>query len=321
MIAIDAVKRTIVLVKKFGIYLCVPASLIIASNYTNSNYRQYRVTAKIAVSGIPVESAIADIKSKHLVRKTLEQLPFQASYYDANSPRDEVFGNALPVKLVFDHPRYNDDEVWLDLKLTGTNSFMLAHVDTVAYHEFNEPIREWYGTFKVVHRPGAQYRQASYTVRLDDPAKLYDQYYNNLRAETEGDDGATISIVSGNPQKGAYFLNKLLQLYGAGKHSASRHSYTKLSSENTAGRITILEKPENNIESAGISSFWIYSVALLIGLLIPVGRSAINRHGANIPWFKLVRAQNMSSPIAPRVTVKQLGIKVARYRRLLFREA
>jgi hypothetical protein len=317
MIAIDAVKRTVVLVKKFGLYLCVPVLLIVAYSYTNSTYRQYKVTAKIAVSGIPVDSAIAGIKSKNLVRTALEQLPFQASYYDSDSPADEVFGAALPVKMVFDHPRYNAEELWLDLELTGTNSFTLTHVDTIAYHGFNEPIHEWYGDFKVVHRPGGQYNQASYMVRLENPSKLCDQYYDNLRVESVGDDGVIISIVAGNPQKGSSFLNKLLQLYNANKHSASKHSYARLN----GAKLTILEKPENNVESVGLGSFWIYFMALLIGLAIPLGWPLINERGVDALPFKLPGLSKIPRRGPHPVVSKQPGLKVARYRRLLFREA
>jgi len=317
MIAIDAVKRTIVLVKKFGPYLCVPVFLIIAYSYTSSTYSKYRVTAKIALRDANIETAANDIRSKYLVRRTLDQLPFQASYYDSNSPHEEVFGSALPVRMIFDHPRYTDGEVWLNLEVTGKNSFTLTHVDTTAYHEFNKPVHEWYGNFKVVHRPGTAYSQASYIVRIDDPVKLNDQYYNNLRVETIGDDGVSVSIVSGNAQKGIDFLNKLVQLYGAGKHSKFHHAY---SGANATGAVAILEKPENNVESVGMGSFWVYLMALLAGFAIPAGWSVWNDRGTNTLSAKLLNiSKTIRHSLRPLAT-RQLGVKVARYRRLLFRE-
>lgn len=320
MIAIDAVKRTIVLVKKFGLYLCVPVFLMIAYSYTNSAYSKYKVTAKIALRDGSADLAVSDIKSKYLVSKALEQLPFEASYYDGNSPRDEVFGNDLPVRMVFDHPCYTHDEVWLNIEVTGTNSFTLTHGDTIAYHEFNEPVHEWYGDFKVVRKPRAQYSQASYLVRLDDPDKIQEQYYNNLRVETVGDDGLIVSIVSGSPQKGVDFLNKLLQLYDGSTHSASRYAYARLGGSGVAGNVTILEKPGSNVERAGISSFWVYFIAFFAGLLIPAGWPVIKRRGSNVKPFKLSGMPKLNHE-PRRVAAKQLGVKVARYRRLLFREA
>ncbi|MGZ3778203.1 MAG: hypothetical protein ACXVI9_11755 [Mucilaginibacter sp.] len=318
MIAIDAVKRTIVLVKKFGLYLCVPVFLMIAYSYTSSTYSEYKVTAKISLNGAPAESAVNDIKSKYLVRKALEQLPFQASFYDSNSPRDEVFGNALPVKMIFERARYSDDEVWLNLEATGKNSFALTHGDTVAYHEFNKPVHEWYGNFKVVQKPAVQYSQVSYLVRLDPTAKLAGQYYNGLRAETVGDDGVILSITSGSAQKGIDFLNKLIHTYSNGKHAISHHSYA---SHGGAGRVTILEKPENSVESTGLNSFWIYFIALLIGLAIPLGVPAIRERGIDALPFKLSGLSKLRRGSPQPVVAKQLGLKVARYRRLLFREA
>jgi len=320
MIAIDAVKRTIVLVKKFGPYLCVPVFLMIAYSYTSSAYSKYRVTTKIALRDANIETAPGDIRSKYLVRRALDQLPFQASYYDINSPREEVFGSALPVRMVFDHPRSSDGEVWLNLDVTGKNSFTLTHGDTLAYHQFNEPVHEWYGNFKVVHKPGTAYSKASYMVRLDDPAKLNDQYYNNLRVETIGDDGVIVSIISGNAQKGIDFLNRLVQLYGSSKHSKFHHASARIAGVNAPGAVTILEKPENNVESVGIGSFWVYLMALLVGLAIPVGWSLWNDRRTNALSAKLLSISKMIR-LSPRpAAARQLGVKVARYRRLLFRE-
>ena len=74
MIAVDVVKRIILQVNRFGLYLSVPAFLLIAYAYTSSVYPQYRVTAKIALKNADPESAIRDIKSKLLVQKALGNL-------------------------------------------------------------------------------------------------------------------------------------------------------------------------------------------------------------------------------------------------------
>src|SRR5258707_15723301 len=101
MIAVDTVKRIILLVNRYGLYLSVPAFLLVAYAYTSSVYPQYRVTAKIALKNAAAESAISDIRSKNLVQKALNELPFQASYYDAEAPRTEIYGDSLYARLVF----------------------------------------------------------------------------------------------------------------------------------------------------------------------------------------------------------------------------
>ena len=140
MIAVDAVKRIVLLVNRFGLYLAVPVFLIIAYVYTSSIYPQYRVTAKIELKNTTAASAISDIKSKYLVQKALNQLPFQASYYDAKSPKKEVYGDSLYTRLAFAHNRYAAAETWLSMEVQGANSVALTRGDTSAYYEFNKSV-------------------------------------------------------------------------------------------------------------------------------------------------------------------------------------
>src|SRR5579872_943969 len=204
MIAVDAVKRIILLVNRFGLYLSIPAFLLIAYAYTSSVYPQYRVTAKIAMKNEAAESAIGDIKSKYLVQKALSELPFRASYYEAESPKKEIYGDSLYTVLEFVGRRYAYTEAWLRLELQGANFVTLAHGDTAAYCEFNKPVNEFYGKFKIVHKPGNEYQKASYIVRVENPVRLLELYYNSLRVKAAGDNNTiTVSVLSGNPKKGA----------------------------------------------------------------------------------------------------------------------
>ncbi len=248
MIAIDAVKRTVLLVNRFGLYLSVPAFLLIAYAYTNSVYPQYRVTAKIALKNVVSESAVDNIKSKLLVQKALNELPFQASYYDAQSPKTEIYGDSLYTRLVFAGRHYTDTETWLRLEVQGAGSVTLANGDTAAYYEFNKPVNESYGKFKIVHNPGTEYQQASYIVRIENQARLLEEYYNSLRVKTTGDDNTvTVSVLSGSPKKGADFINKLLQLYDGDHHNVSAYRLASTAGTNISGKkFTIIEKLEKN---------------------------------------------------------------------------
>ncbi len=284
MIAVDAVKRIILLVNRFGLYLSIPAFLLIAYAYTSSIYPQYRITAKIALKNVTAESAISDIKSKYLVQKALNELSFQASYYDAESPKTEIYGNSLCARLVFAGYRYTNTETWLRLEVQGANSVTLTHGDTSAYNEFNKPVNEFYGKFKIVHNQRAEYQHASYIVRIENPVRLLERYYNSLRVKTTGDDNTiTVSVLSGNPKKGADFINKLLQLYdGSQRNIASYRLASTTGTGISAEKFTVLEKPENNAEEASVSPFWIYTIALLAGLFIPLSRKIANRSGTYV---------------------------------------
>ena len=308
MIAVDAVKRIILLVNRFGLYLSVPAFLMIAYAYTSSVYPQYRVTAKIALKNATAESAIDDIKSKYMVQRALNDLPFQASYYDAESPKTEIYGDSLYARLVFPGHHYGDAETWLRLEVQGANSVILANGDTAAYYEFNKPVNESYGKFKILHNPGAEYQQAAYIVRVENPVRLLEQYYNSLRVKTTGADNAiTVSVLSGDPKKGADFINKLLHLYNGGRHNVPSSRLASTSGASiSGGKFTVLEKPESNVEEASVSPFWIYTIALLAGLFIPLSRKFTKRSGEYVLSIDLFNLPKLVDRINHRFAFRQM---------------
>jgi hypothetical protein len=161
------------------------------------------------------------------------------------------------------------------MDMDGSNTITVTHIDTAAYYEFNKPIHESYGDFRIIRKANNDQRSTSYLVKLDDPVSLLEQYSGNLHLDADDADGwLTLSIVAGNPAKGVAFLNKVLQLYKNDHYSGSRfasNSYTARLHE----PITILERPENNIELASMHPFWVYTLALLAGLAIPFGRIGI----------------------------------------------
>jgi hypothetical protein len=278
MIAIDAVQRTIILVKKFGLYAFVPVFLLIAYSYTNNTYKQYRVTAKISVKDISVAQAISDIHSEYLVKQTLDALPFQACYYDNGSPGTELYGSEVPVRMQFDGSRsMNAGDTWLQLEVSDDNSYSLSDQDTTAYHTFGQPVHESFGNFKMVRRPAGNHEQGTYTILLEDPSKQLETYYDNLKVAADDDNTVTLSTISGNPRKGAAFLDKLLEIYG-GK-SPDRHG------DLVNSKFMLVEKPQDNFESITTSPIWFYILALLAGFAIPLG----------IPMLKKPRRNRLPS--------------------------
>jgi hypothetical protein len=308
MIAVDAVKRTILLVNRFGLYLAVPAFLIIAYAYTSSIYPQYRVTAKIVLKNTPAEMAISDIRSKRLVQKALNELPFQASYYNAESPKKEVYGDSLYARMAFANNHYADTESWLSMEVQSANSVALTHADTSAYYEFNKPVSEPYGKFKLVQNTRGENNEVSYIVRIENPTRLLEQYYNSLRVKTADDDNTlTISVLSGNPQKGADFINKLLQLYDGGNHAVLATLRSNAGSAVIeAKKFSILERPETNAEDASISPFWIYIISLLAGLSIPLSRKIKAQPEKYVIPVGLFNLPKLVGRINHRFVVKQM---------------
>jgi hypothetical protein len=275
MIAIDAVQRTIILVKKFGLYAFVPLFLLIAYSHNNSIRKQYRATAKIAVKDVPVTQALNDLHSEYLVKQTLDNLPFEASFYATGSPGTELYGIEVPIRLKFKTLRSMDaGETWLRLD-AFQNTYAILDGDTTASHAYGEPVHESYGDFAVLRRPAKDFKTGAFLVRLESPSKQLGEYYGNLLVSAAGDDRTiSLSITTGNAKKSTAFLYKLLKQYGG--TAVDRHG------DMINSKFTLVEKPENNIEPATVSPVWFYILALAAGLAIPLGVPVLKKKRQSI---------------------------------------
>jgi len=210
--------KTLTLLKKYGPFLCLPIFLMMAYSYTSKHQPQYKATAKIELNGIAADEAMADIKSKYLVQKALNQLRFGISYYAPKNANREINGDTLPVKISFS--RLNaDDDVLLEFKGSGAGTFTITHGDTIAYEEFNKSLKESYGAFSVTHGSDLRYQNANFLFRPHDPNRLIEQYYDALEVQPAGRGNTlSVSVLSGTPKKSADFTNKLLHLYALSRH-------------------------------------------------------------------------------------------------------
>jgi hypothetical protein len=209
-----AAKRTSSLLKKYGLFLCIPLFLAIAWFYADSTYPQYKVSAKIALKGVSTESAISGLKSKGLIKKAIDQLPLQVKFYNTNSPKKELYGDSLPVKFVFGGLDSVNTETSLELAISGDDQFTLTNNDTVSYHKFNDLVNESYGKFTVIKTPFFKSRDQTLTVKLNESAQVLNQFYNSVRVEPDSRDNViTVSTLAGTSQKGVDFLNALLEVY------------------------------------------------------------------------------------------------------------
>ncbi|HJP64042.1 MAG TPA: hypothetical protein VJ844_11395, partial [Mucilaginibacter sp.] len=211
--------KTLTLLKKYGPFLCLPIFLMMAYSYTSKHHPQYKATAKIELNGIAADEALADIKSKYLVQKALNQLRFGISYYDPKNPGREINGDSLPVKISFSRLTNANNDVLLEFKGSGISTFTITHGDTIAYEEFNKSLKESYGAFKVTHGADLRYQNANFFFRPHDPNRLIEQYYDALEVQPTGRANMLlVSVLSGTPKKSADFTNKLLHLYAMSRH-------------------------------------------------------------------------------------------------------
>jgi hypothetical protein len=210
----EAVNKGIFSIGKYGLFLCLPLFLVLAYSFISSSPPRYRATAKIALKNVTSGSELFNIKSKYLVREALDRLHFQVAYYDSLEPDRELSGSRLPIELVFNPSDKVKQNVTLGLKVTSDDYFDLTHGDTTMSIRFNTPVNEYYGRFSVVHAAGEQYKHVSYTIKLYNPATLFDKYYNALHVKGGTNNIWTLDITTGNPEESAAFLEKLIFLYG-----------------------------------------------------------------------------------------------------------
>lgn len=216
-------KNIFSLLKKYGLFLCVPIFFAAAYFYSESIYPQYKVSAKITVQDVPVASVINDIKSRALVQKTISQLPLTAKFYSINSPKKELYADSVPARFVFSGANKVNIPTRLEFAATSGGQYTLSNNDTITYHQFNELINEYYGKFIVEKNPLFKSSEQTFIVKLDEPGQVLDQFYNNLHVDAGiGNNTVTVSILAGNARQGIDFLNMLFRLYDAANpHTAA----------------------------------------------------------------------------------------------------
>lgn len=74
----------------------------------------------------------------------------------------------------------------------------------------------------------------------------------------------------------------------------------------SAKKFTVLEKPENNVEEASVSSFWVYTIALLAGLFIPISRAMAKRSGEYVLSVDLFNLPKLVDRINHRFALKHM---------------
>jgi len=211
-----ALKNILSFAKKYGLFLCIPLFLGAAYYYTIVTYPQYKVSAKVTLQDAAAASVANAIKSKPLVQKVISQLPLAAKFYNIKSPKNELYGDSVPVKFVFGGDNKINTETQLELSISNDDQFTLSNNDTVSYHKFNEPNSEYYGKFIVIKKPAFKSYDKTFIVKLDEPGQVLDQFYDKLHVEPgTTNNEVTVSVLTGNSQKGVDFLNRLLRLYAA----------------------------------------------------------------------------------------------------------
>src|ERR1700744_4301699 len=204
--------------RRYVFYTSVVFFVLLAFIFLSTSQVKYKVSTVIGLNSInqSAELVAGEFKSKILAQNAVNLLPFEVSYYKESSPKAEIYGDSLPVKLILDKSKESIYANNLVIKSLSSHSFSIEHEDTIQFYEINEHINRYYGKFKVIRGPAFAPHFETLIVKLNEPFELFENYYKNLTVnQDEGDKTIILSVTSNNAQKGQDFLYKLLQLYSA----------------------------------------------------------------------------------------------------------
>jgi len=213
------VKKGLRILLRYGPFLFIPAFLYLAYNYVSAKSPKYKVTARVSIQGVPQQSAINSLGEKNLVSKTLAELPFQASYYFANQPKNEIYPDSSPVKVTVKSMVNSAEPVEITLRANDKSQFELTQGDTSEFHKFGAPVSESYGSFVVMFNPKTDSADKTVNVQMVPQAQVLEDFYKNYHVEAgHKEDVIQLDVVAANPKKGAEFLNAMLNAYGGSIH-------------------------------------------------------------------------------------------------------
>ncbi|MCP2044250.1 tyrosine-protein kinase [Pontibacter sp. HSC-36F09] len=169
-----------------------------------------------------VDNEIEVLNAVSLMQRVLTDLSLQTSYYREGRFRSgEIYGNALPIKLIvskLDSAAFGKSIV---LQMQGDNSIVLEEQneagETIATtHQLGQEIKRPYATFTVVAgNPAADRESGDIIVKFHDIRKLANHYQRLLTISPVNKNASVlwISITDPVQEKGKDIVNKLIELY------------------------------------------------------------------------------------------------------------
>lgn len=169
-----------------------------------------------------VDNEIEVLNAVSLMQRVLADLSLQTSYYREGRFRSgEIYGNALPIKLIvskLDSTAFGKSIV---LQMQGDNSIVLeeeneAGETITTTHQLGQEIKKPYATFTVVAgNPAAAKESGDIIVKFHDIRKLANHYQQLLTISPVNKNASVlwISITDPVQAKGKDIINKLVELY------------------------------------------------------------------------------------------------------------
>jgi hypothetical protein len=283
--------------KKYIFYTSVVFFVLLASIYLSASQVKYKVSSEISLnhSDQSTKLVAGDLKSKTLVQRVINQLPFQVNYYKENSPEKEMYKDSLPVELILNKQEEGAYTNKLIIKSLSSHSFSIEHEDTIQFYEINEHVNRYYGKFKVVRGPAFTPHFETVIVKLNEPFELFENYYKNLTVTPdESNKTITLSVLANNAQKGQAFLYKLLQLYSASHSEASQNQ-----KRNYSDSVNVLTKKLDLLEAGGSNKSPILAKSKLsaqqlntLKVIKPYLQKSVNQF-VQVPYTEKVQSRDL----------------------------
>ena len=216
--------------------------LLTATVYLIFTPNRYKVQTKILVNNnsLTAESVADDINSKNLVQQTIDNLPFQVSYYQSGTfKRTELYGDSLPIRFIFPKTTSVDSTAEVKVNLLSNQVFEIERNKTRMDFYFDKPVNYSFAAFKGVKGPSFSTNRDPIFLKFNDPDELLEYYYANLTIKPVDSKYLQLSIVTSIPQKGIDFLNKLVEFYN--KENTIKTSVNTLAGVNISDRMQMLK--------------------------------------------------------------------------------
>lgn len=166
-----------------------------------------------------VENEIVVLKAKSLMRRTLDELSLNTSYFVEDGVKYvEIYGEDLPAKVMvsrLDEIAYNTA---VTIHIRDNSSFDLVEENgTSTTHKFGQEVNKPYGTFTVVMAAAAITPDSpkDIVVKFNDLEKMASSYSYMLDIAPfiKEANVLNIALVSPVPEKGKDIINKLIEVY------------------------------------------------------------------------------------------------------------
>ncbi|WP_299319631.1 polysaccharide biosynthesis tyrosine autokinase [uncultured Maribacter sp.] len=179
-----------------------------------------------------VNNAIEVLTSVHLMRSVLDTLSLHARITVPDAfPKKEIYGSALPFKMVIDTLYPSAYETTLTIKFEGDDSFSITEefedssegASTVSsdygYNKYNVAykIEKPYGVFTIISNEESTSKNTEFIVDfrdIDEMAHNYVKKALNVHVINKDASVINISLKEQIPEKGEDIINNLVELYG-----------------------------------------------------------------------------------------------------------